>query len=120
MKYFSLLMILLPTLSLASMFTECGEYSVKGVVRSGQTSFNIIVNEKTQSEHVIDFLPSESQKIGAFVNRPIEAVVLLDKKFNGTIGVGQTIISAKFRIPDPLNPKDTGFSLIKKVECRKN
>lgn len=118
MKYLALL-LLFPTLSFASMFTDCGEYTVKAVVRAGPANFAIIVNEKTQSESIINFPITESQKLGAYMDRSITAVVLLDKAFNGTVGLSEKIVSVTSRIPDPLNPKDTGFILTKKVDCKK-
>ena len=111
-------MLLIPKLSLANIFGGCGEYIVKGVVRAGPANFAIVVNEKPQSEHLINFPIIESQKLGAYLNRPMTATIVVDVPFNGTVGSSDKIISIDSRIPDPINPTDTGFVLVKKLDCK--
>lgn len=66
-------------------------------------------------------LPSREQlKILPYVNQPMSAVVVLDKKFYGTNGQSEILINIKSRIPDPLRPNDTTLSLLKKTTCHKN
>lgn len=99
--------------------SNCGEYTLKGVVRPLEHGLTVVVNEKTQSEMQITTTILESSKLGAFVNKPVTIKALLDKKFDGTKGVASKIIQAEFRLPDPLNPTDTGAILDKKTTCAK-
>lgn len=116
MKIF-LLLLLVPQISFADL-SSCGEYQVRAVVRAGKTSHVIIVNEKTRSELTLTMPIVERLKLAPYVDRAISAVVLLNKKFDGTKGEVDNIISIESRIPDPLSPLDTGIKLIKKVECK--
>lgn len=103
--------------SLQAAITDCGEYTIKGVVRPLKKGLTIVVNEKTQSEMQITTSILESSKLGAFLDKPVTVKALLVKKFDGTKGEAEKILSAEFRLPDALNPKDTGVSLDKKTEC---
>lgn len=118
MKVTLLLFLITSTLN-ASELSECGEYYLRGVVRPLKDGLTIVVNEKTQSELQIKTSITESSKLGAFINKPVTATALLTQKFNGTRGFAEQIINADFRLPNPLNPKDTGLKLIKKTECKK-
>lgn len=117
MKYL-LLLVVIPQVSLADL-SGCGEYEVRAIVRAGKTSHQIIVNEKTQSELTLSMPIVERLKLAPYVDSPITAVVTLKKKFDGTKGEIDNIISIKNRIPDPMKPGDTGLKLIKKTKCKK-
>lgn len=119
MKVLLLLFIVSTTLH-ANEISECGEYSLRGVVRPLKDGLTIVVNEKTQSEMQIKTTISESSKLGAFINKPVTANALLVKKFNGTKGFAEQVMNVDFRLPDPLNPKDTGVAFIKKADCKKD
>lgn len=117
MKYFLVALILiLPQIALADL-SVCGEYEVRAVVRAKKTSYEIVVNEKTMSEINIALPVPEQLKLAPYIDRPMTAVLILDKKFDGTKGRSEKIISVKNRIPDPLKPGDTGLTLIKKMKC---
>lgn len=117
MKYF--LLFLLPASLNAAIITECGEYTAKGIVRAKEDGIKLIVNEKTQSEYVISMPRLEQGKIAGHIDRDVTVKLLLDK-LDGQKGLTENIISIDFRIPDPLKPGDTGFTLDKKTPCRKN
>lgn len=120
MKYILAFLILtLPLLSLADL-SDCGEYEVRGVVRAKSTSYEIVVNEKTMSEINIAFSMNEQLKLLPYADKAMTAVLILDKKFDGTKGQSEKIINIKSRIPDPLRPDDTGLSLLKKMKCTKS
>lgn len=119
MKVTLLLFLMSSTLN-ASELSECGEYSLRGVVRPLKDGLTIVVNEKTQSEIQIKTSITESSKLGAFINKPVTVTALLTQKFNGTRGFAEHIIKADSRLPDPLNPKDTGVNLEKKSICKKD
>ena len=113
------LIIFLPQLSMAEL-SDCGEYEVRGIVRAKKTSYEIIVNEKTMSEINISLPLSEQLKLLPYVDRPMSANLVLIKKFDGTKGSADSVISVKNRIPDPLKPGDTGLSLVKPLKCIKD
>lgn len=117
MKYF-LILLLVPQISLADL-SSCGEYQIRAVVRASKVGHDIIVNEKTQSELTLTMPIVERMKLAPYVDRDITAVALLNKKFDGTKGEIDQIISIESRIPDPLSPGDTGLKLIKKTACKK-
>jgi hypothetical protein len=119
MKYFLLLNLFSISL-FAETVTNCGEYTAKGIVRKGADGLVIVVNEKTKSEHVISLPILEQAKLGPFIDRPLKATLVLTKPFNGTKGYSSSILSADDRIPDPLNPEDTGLILNKKLDCQKD
>ena len=118
MKYFLVMAALLPSISFASVLTECGEYNVKGVVRGG-VGLSIILNEKTQSEYTLKMSGPLQASIGVYLNQDITAKVLMSKHINPVTGEITKIISIERRIPNPLNPEDTGFTLINKMDCSK-
>lgn len=99
--------------------SDCGEYTLRGVVRPLKDGMTILVNEQTQSELQIKTTIPESSNLAAYSNKPVTVTALLTQKFDGTKGFAEKIIKADFRIPDPLNPKDTGIKLEKKVACKK-
>lgn len=119
MKYILVFLLMTtPVLAMAGL-TGCGEYEVRGIVRSDNSISRIVVNEKTMSEIIIN-LPSGLQlKLLPYINRPVTITLILDKKFDGTKGSTQKIINVKSRIPDPLKPGDTGFMIKNKMECKK-
>ena len=101
--------------------TKCGEYLVAGVVKIVDEKLNVVVNEKTKSEHKISIQAADQAHIAAFIGYPVTVNLMLDKKFDGTKGTASAVTkNAVIRIPDPLNPlNDTGFKLIKESECIK-
>lgn len=115
------LFLLLPKLVFAgpSGLSECGEYTIRGIVRALPDGVTIVVNEKTQSELKIAMPIFEQSKIGGHINKPVTIKALLRTQFDGTKGFTEKIISSEFRLPNPLNPQDTGLSLDKKVDCKK-
>jgi hypothetical protein len=117
MKYI-LLLLLVPQISFAEL-SSCGEYQVRAIVRAGKVGHEIVVNEKTKSELTLTMPIEERIKLAPYVGRAITAVVLLNTKFDGTKGEIDSIISIENRIPDPMNPADTGLKLIKQTECKK-
>ena len=119
MKFILLILIfILPQISVAEL-SDCGEYEVRGVVRAKERGYGIVVNEKTMSEINISLPLHEQLKILPYSDRPMTAVLVLDKRFDGTNGLSESIVSIKNRIPDPLKPGDTGMSLLKKTQCSK-
>lgn len=118
MKLLILLTILSPTIAYSSL-GNCGLYEARGIVRDIKSNSVLVVNEKTLSETQIHFSIAEQAKILLYENKDVTAKVLLLEKFNGTVGVSETIIEVNRRIPNPLNPEDTGLTLIAKKDCTK-
>lgn len=114
---FLLLLLSLPTIALAQ-FTECGEYTARGVVRAANSEIKIIVNEKTQSETVISMPRLEQAKIAGHLDKPVTINLLLTKPFDGMTGVSEKIIKIQLRIPDPIKAMDTGLILNNKTKCQ--
>lgn len=117
MKYL-LLFLLIPQISQAEL-SSCGEYEVRAIVQAGKIGHEIVVNAKTRSELTLTMPIEERIKLAPYIGSAITAKVVLNKKFDGTKGEIDSIISIEKRLPDPLNPKDTGLKLIKKTECQK-
>lgn len=117
MKYFFILSFI-PALTLADVVTDCGEYTVKGVVRGG-VGISIVVNEKTQSEYTIVMPVEEMAKIGSYLDDAVTAKLKIEKIISPVKGEIKKIISIDRRIPNPLNPEDTGLKLDKKFDCLK-
>lgn len=115
--YFSVLSLLFFSEATKATLTECGEYSANGVVRAKSDGIKFIINEKTLSEFVISLPVLEQMKIAGFVDKDVTIVLLLNKKTIGQKLESSEIRSATLRIPDPLNPKDTGLSLRKGEKC---
>jgi hypothetical protein len=119
MKFF-IFLFLIPQLLFAIDFTGCGEYSIKGVIRAKEKGFVMIVNEKTASEITLMLSINEQARIAIFNDASIASIVILDQPFNGTIGIAKKVVTLEKRIPDPLNPSDTGLELVKKMDCKKD
>lgn len=100
--------------------SECGEYTIKGVIRPLKDGITIVINEKTKSELQIKTTILESSQLAAFSNKPVTVTALLNQKFDGTKGFAEKIIKIEFRLPDPMNPTDTGVKLEKKTDCKKD
>ncbi|MBC7714455.1 MAG: hypothetical protein H7177_14010 [Rhizobacter sp.] len=119
MKYSLLLALLfIPVLAKADIVTDCGEYSLKGVVRGG-VGISIVVNEKTMSQYTITMPVDLQGQIGAYLDAAISAKIVLQKKLTPVKGLANKIVSIERRVPDPLNPEDTGLTLTKKKDCEK-
>ena len=99
-------------------FQGCGHYQVRGVVRTIENTQVIVLNEKSKSE--IQFkLPIDNEPmLSPYVNRAIDADLEITKPMNGSKGNG-IVKKIKERIPNPINPLDTGLSFVKKSECKK-
>ncbi len=117
MKFF-LLLILIPTISYADIVMECGEYTARGIVRGG-VGISIIVNEKTQSQYTITMPVGLQAQIGSYLNSDVTAKLVIEKKLSPVKGETKKIVSIERRIPNPLNPEDTGLKLNKKMDCVK-
>jgi hypothetical protein len=119
MKIILLFSFLFSQILFANDFSVCGEYSVKGVVRAREKSVVLMVNEKTFSEYIISFrAPEDALQLALYVDQPVEANLLLLKKFNGTIGVADKLERTEVRVPNPINSLDTGFFLNRKIPCQ--
>jgi hypothetical protein len=104
----------LSSILFAQDFRGCGDYLFRGVLKEDK----YIVNEGTKSEMVFELIDNEDfLKLSAFLNMPSSFKGSIIKKMDGTKGVvkGSTEIFRRF--PNPLNPKDTGITLIKKSVC---
>lgn len=99
-------------------FKGCGLYKVRGVGRTIKNALVIVVNEKTKSEIIFSLPINNEPTLAPYVDRPLEATVQINKPMNGSKGFG-VVQSIKSRLPDPLNPVDTGMSLMTKSECKK-
>ncbi len=98
----------------------CGDYSVAGVIRLINHEVILVVNEKTKSEHRIHFPTLEQPKLTPYDDRPVTVKLRLQKIWNGTTGLAQIILERpELRVPNPLQPNDTGFSLISAQKCLK-
>ncbi len=119
MRFF-LLFIALSSTALAADWTGfdgCGLYQVKGVGRIIKNTLVIVVNEKTQSEIIFSVPILNGIKLSPYIDRPLEANLQINEAINGANGKG-TIQMIKDRLPNPLNPKDTGIQLLTKSECK--
>lgn len=97
--------------------SSCGTYQVKGIARSTDKGLVIAVNEKSQSEIIIKVSVQNESFLAPYVDKAIEASVLFEKMPRGPIVEG-TIKEIKSRIPNPINPLDTGTKLISKAPCK--
>lgn len=97
--------------------SNCGTYQVKGVGRLSDKGLMIVVNEKSQSEVTI-IVPIENEAfLAPYVDKAMEASVLFTAKPKGSKAEG-IIKEIKSRIPNPINPKDTGIKFISKAACK--
>lgn len=97
--------------------SSCGTYQVKGVARSTDQGLVIAVNEKSQSEIIIKVSVQNESFLAPYVDKAMEASVLFEKMSRGP-SVEGTIKEIKSRIPNPINPMDTGIKLISKAACK--
>jgi hypothetical protein len=97
--------------------TDCGSYLIRGITRSTKNGLIIVVNEKTQSEITILVPILNEAMLAPYIDRAITATVTVEKKLPGE-KVRGTIQHIKSRNPNPLNPKDTGVSIITKADCK--
>ena len=102
-------------------FQGCGEYLAAGTVHSSvKTGYTLVVNEKTRSEYNFKVPIIEEPKFAPYVDKPLKASILVTKPIDGTRGEIEKVTKVEHRVPNPLHPVfDTGFRLIKKVECKK-
>lgn len=113
------LLFLLSTSLKAQNWTEintCGEYQVRGVTRLIKKNLVIVVNEKTRSEIIIKIPVINEAYLAPYLDKPMEALVLLTKKVKGAEVDGK-IKEIKPRLPNPINPLDTEVRLVSKAAC---
>ncbi|MFA6236939.1 MAG: hypothetical protein WC635_06390 [Bacteriovorax sp.] len=96
--------------------SACGEYQVRGVARSIKNSLVIVVNEKSRSEIIVKVPVRNEAYLAPYLDKPMEALVLFAKKAAGA-EVNGKIKEVKPRLPNPINPMDTGIKFISKVAC---
>lgn len=120
-----LALIFIPSLYLISSATfsqdwtgisDCGTYQVNGIARSTKKGLVIMVNEKTQSEITITTPILNETYLAPYVDKALKASVVFAKKSPGSKALG-TIKEIESRVPNPLNPMDTGIKLISKAKC---
>lgn len=116
MKYL-LLLAVFPYFVHAGIISECGEYKAKGVVRLKQDRIKLIVNEKTLSEYEISMSLGEQTKLAGLIDRDVTVELILDQKLDGQKAESSEILSVASRIPNPLDPTDTGLTLVKNKKC---
>jgi hypothetical protein len=99
---------------------DCGEYRIAGTVHEEEDNLIILIHEGTQSELKFQTTTKLQPQLIPYDNRPIEAIIKITKKMDGTHGEIDSIGKIELRIPNPLAPeKDTKFSLLKNKECEK-
>jgi hypothetical protein len=111
---------LLPSSVFAEAWTgisDCGIYRVKGVARSTPNGLIIVVNEKSKSEINIKIPEHNEAFLAPYVDKAIEASVKIVNKSQGS-SVEGIIMKIASRIPNPINPKDTGIKLSSKALCK--
>jgi hypothetical protein len=97
--------------------SDCGVYQVNAVARSVKSGLVIIVNEKTKSEITISVPVQNEAFLAPYVDKAMSASVVFSKKAQGSKAEG-SIKDIKSRIPNPINPMDTGIKLISKARCK--
>ncbi len=98
-------------------FKGCGLYRVRGIVRIQNNTPVIVVNEKTKSEMVFTLPIPNEPKLSAYIDREMQANLLITEAMNGSKGKG-VVKEIEARIPNPIDPKDTGINFITKSECK--
>jgi hypothetical protein len=96
---------------------KCGEFQVKGIARYLNHNPVIIVNEKSRSEIIISVPTKNTAFITPYIDKPLQATVKFEKEFHVSQVEG-VIKDIKSRLPNPIDPKDTGFSFVSKGECK--
>lgn len=100
---------------------KCGEYKISGMVQIVDDDIVIVVHAKSKSQIILSVPLTQQVAIGHYLFRDFSINALLNEKFDGTYGKIATFTGpGELRVPDPLNPKDTGFQLIKEQSCKKN
>ena len=117
MKLILITLLITPALSNASVPGGCGEYALKGVVRSQKDAMAILVNEKTLSQHIIKFPIEEQAKLGVYLDKDVSASIIVEKKFDGMNVSAEKILTIASRLPEPLNPQDTELIQKTKRKC---
>lgn len=101
-----------------SGIADCGTYQVRGVVRAPEKSgLHIVVNEKSQSEILVSVSIQDEAALAPYVDKAMEATMAFDKKSPGAKVKG-SVKTINSRIPNPINPMDTGIKLISKAVCK--
>ncbi len=114
--------LLIANITLAQV-TDCGRYSMKGVLRESVQKpgvFEYVVLEETQS--ALKFLVTSEADLGLIMpfkdkTTTIEASVL--KKLDGTKGEINKILKIDMRLANPLSKNHSGISLVEKENCLK-
>lgn len=99
--------------------SDCGRYSVRGVGRTMQHGAVIVVNEKSESEIIVHVPIINEAFLAPYNDRALIATVLIPKvpQESSVEGIIEAIGE---RIPNPLNPQDTGMRLVEKTVCDSN
>ena len=116
----TLFIILLAQNSFAQEWTgisDCGIYQVSGIARLTKEGPVMLVNEKTKSEFIINVPTMNEPFLAPYIDKAMLASVEISKKSVGSKIEG-TIKEIKRRIPNPLDPMDTGVKLISKAACK--
>lgn len=96
----------------------CGLYELEGFVREHKGRAVIFVNEKSKSQVTITAPVNWEAKLYAYMNRPVTATILIDKKFDGTKGSLTAINKIELRVPDPVYHPVEKLKVLKQARCK--
>lgn len=111
--------LLLPSLVHSTEWTgvnSCGYYQARGIVRLVKQIPVIVINEKSLSEIILSIPIKKEPLLAPYLNKAIEAKVKINKLHPANLLSGE-ILSIHDRVPDPLNPRDTGIKQERKTKC---
>jgi hypothetical protein len=106
------LLLLSSLLISPNLSADCGLYEVRGVGRLTKNGPVVVVNEKTQSEIILNIPITNEAMLAPYIDRPLVASVNIQKQQN-------VIEKISSRLPNPIAPQDTGMKLLEKRDCKK-
>ncbi|MBP9681544.1 MAG: hypothetical protein KBD76_09075 [Bacteriovorax sp.] len=114
-----ILLLLLPNLGHTGQWTgvnDCGLYQARGIVRLVKHIPVVVINEESLSEIILSIPNKNEFLLAPYLDMPVEAKIKIQKLVYGNHIKGE-IEAIHERIPNPLNPKDTGIKLVRKSKC---
>lgn len=121
-KFFSVfILILFASAVYALEFEGCGEYLLKGILKTDSDSpykMYYVVHPESKSQMTFQIIEKkDALKLAPMLNTPSSIKARITKMMDGTKGKISFPYEISNRFPDPLSSESTGIKKIKNLKC---
>ncbi len=101
-------------LLLGWVHASCGIYEFKGIPRLISQDMQLIVNEKTLSESVLEASLSEQAKLAPYLDKMVQGELTISKMTGPRRGIASELIKLDVGVPTPLHHETHSYLRLKR------